>query len=252
MPLFYFHMVFNDTTNLNGAIQECETWLFGGNYGSISDNTTLLKTFTNLLNYGLDQTLAVILQTDGRWQYDDSNYDNLPNATTNLLDGVRNYTLDSSHLKVVGVEVKDNEGNFYPLKQIDYREIRQSRQSESEFFEESGRPIFYDVVGDQLKLYPAPKTSDVTETAGLKLFYQRESDYFAYTDTNKEFGIPRTLHDIPVAFACGKYAKQNSMSEKARELDAEVVKRTQDIKNFFNTRNVEGKVRLTARYKSPK
>jgi len=243
-------MVFNDTTNLNGAIQECETWLFGSNFGSISGNTTLLKSFTNLLNYGLDQTTGIILQTDGRWQYDDTNFTDITEGTTDLADGARDYLLDLSHLKLTGVEVKDNEGNFYPLRQIDLREIRQSGQSESEFMETSGRPIYYDVVGNILKLYPAPKASDVTSDEGLKVFYQRESDYFEYTDTSKELGLPRTLQDVPIAFACAKYAKQNSMNDKARELDAEVQRRTQDIKNFFNTRNVEGKIRLKARYQS--
>jgi hypothetical protein len=40
------------------------------------------------------------------------------------------------------------------------------------------------------------------------------------------------------------------MSEKARELDNEIQRRSQDIKNHFNTRNVEGKQRIKARYKS--
>lgn len=244
-------MVFNDTTTLNGYIQECEAWLFGSNFGSISGNTELLKQFTNLANYGLDQTDSLIFQTDGYWQHDDFNYTaTFPTARTNLSDGIGNYLLDRKQRKVHGFEVMDNEGNYYPLRNIDFRQIRQTHQSESEFFETSGRPIYYDLQGNSVKLYPAPKADDVTLTAGLRIIYQREPDYFTYTDTSKELGIPRGYHDVPVIFGCAKYAKQNGMGEKARELDNEIQRRSQDIKNHFNTRGVEGKQRLQARYKS--
>ena len=244
-------MVFNDTTTLNGFTQECEAWLFGSNFGTISGNTELLKQFTNLANYGLDQTDSLIFQTDGYWQHDDFNYTStFPTATTNLSNGVNNYLLDRKQRKIHGFEVKDKDGNFYPLRKIDFRNIRQLRIAESEFFEEDGKPLYYDLQGNSVKLFPAPSTNDVTLTAGLRIIYQREPDYLVYTDTSKELGIPRGYHDVPVAFACAKYAKQNGMSEKARELDNEIQRRSQDIKNHFNTRNVEGKQRIKARYKS--
>lgn len=244
-------MTFNDTTTLNGFIQECEAWLFGSNFGTISGNTESLKQFANLANYGLDQTDSLIFQTDGYWQHDDFNYTStFPIATTNLSDGVNNYLLDRKQRKIHGFEVLDKDGDYYPLHKIDFRNIRQSGQAENEFFEEDGKPLYYDLQGNSVKLFPAPSTNDVTLTAGLRVIYQREPDYFVYTDTSKELGIPRGYHDIPVAFACAKYAKQNGMSEKARELDNEIQRRSQDIKNHFNTRNVEGKQRIQARYKS--
>lgn len=244
-------MVFNDTTNLNGAIQECESWLFGGNYGAISGNTTLLKSFTNLLNYGLDQTDAIIFQTDGAWQHDDFNYTStFPSDLATLVAGQADYLLNRRHRKVLGFEVKDSEGDFYPLKPIDYRDIRQKNLAESRFMETDGRPMYYDLNGNSVKLFPAPSSTDVTLSNGLRAIYQREPDYFVSTDTSKELGLPRGFHDVPVAFACAKYAKQNGMAEKARELDAEIARRTQDIKNLFNTRNTEGRKRLKGRYRS--
>lgn len=243
-------MVFNDTTNLNGAIQDCESWLFGNNYGSISGNNDMLKTFTKLLNQGLDETHAVLFQTDGVWQYDDRNYTDITVAKTNLADSQSLYTLDSSHLIIEGVEVMDSAGNFYPIKQKDYRKIRETGQSESEFYETDGKPIFYDIQGSTLKLYPAPKTSDVTLTQGLKVIFKREADYFTYTDTTKEFGIPRTFHDLPVLFGCGRFAKQNQMTEKSRELDALIQKRSQEFKNFINRRNADRKLRVRPAYRS--
>lgn len=245
-------MVFNDTTTKNGAIQTCETWLFGGNYGAISNSTDMLKTYTREINIGLDETHAEIYKTDGRWQYDDKNYGNLNSATTALADNQRNYTLDSSQIIIDGVEVKDSAGNFYPLRPIDYKTIRESGQSESEFMETKGKPIYYDVSGDVIKLYPAPSSTDVTTTAGLRVFFKREADYFVYTDTTKEFGIPRTFHDVPILFACARMAKANDMTSKARELDNLLEKRKVDIKNHFNIRNSERKLRIKPAYRSAK
>jgi len=252
MSCFYFQMVFSDTTTKNGAIQSCETWLFGNNYGAISNSDDMLKTFTREINTGLDETHAEIFKTDGRWQYDDKNFGNLNSATTNLADDQRNYTLDSSQIIIDGVEVLDSAGNYYPLRQIDYRTIRESGQSESEFFGTKGKPIFYDVAGDVVKLYPAPRTADVTTTAGLRVFFKREADYFVYTDTSKEFGIPRTFHDVPILFACARYAKANDMTSKAREIDSLLEKRKLDIKNHFNLRNSERKLRIKPAYRSAK
>ena len=238
-------MVFNDTTNKLGMIQEAETWLFGSDYGAISNNSRNLATFTRLFNGGLDQTSIEIMKCDGNWQYDDKNHGDQPTATTTLVNGQSNYTLDMSHMKVIGVEVKDSEGNYQTVYPIDYTEIRKSGLSETEFFETSGMPQFYDLSGDILRLFPAPATSYVTTTAGLRIKFQREMDYFTSADTTKEPGIPRPFHDIPVLFGCAKFAKANSMGDKARELDAELMRRLKDMREFFTKRNLEGNKIIT-------
>jgi len=238
-------MVFNDISNKSGMIQECETWLFGSDYGSISGNTNNLATFTRLINSGVDQTETEIMKVDGNWQWDDKNHGDKPSATTTLVNGQADYTLDMSHMKVIGVEVKDSDGNYRPISPIDYTEIRKSGTTESEFFETDAMPVYYDLKGDILTLFPAPATGQVTMSAGLRIVFQREADYFTSSDTTKELGIPRIFHDVPVLFACAKYAKANSMGDKARELDAELTRRVKDLKEFFTKRNLEGNKIIT-------
>ena len=243
-------MVFNDTTTLTGAIQDCESWLFGSNYGAISGNTTLLKKFTTLLNYGLDQTTIEIMKSNGKWRYDDPNRKDRPIGKTNLSAGTGEYELDLSHLTVIGVEVMDAQGNYYPISQIDYTDINRAGMSDTEFFETDGKPIYFDIEGQTLKLFPAPSSTETTLTDGLRVHYQREPDYFVYTDTTKEVGIPRMFQDLPVLFACDKYAKQNSMADKARELDNEIIKITVNIKDFISKRNVTKPLSIRPAYRS--
>lgn len=243
-------MQFNDTTNLSGAIQQCESWLFGSDYGAISGNTTLLKKFADLINHGLDQTTIEIIKSDGVWKYEDRNNTDLPIGRATLLNGIGNYELDSSHLKVIGVEVKDSNGNYYPITQVDYSDIRLSGQSDTEFFSTSGKPMYYDIDGQVLKLYPAPATSSVTLSEGLRVLHQREPNYFTSTDTTKELGVPKMFTSLPVLFACKKYAKQNGMAEKAREIDNEIIREITNIKDFFSKRNVDKRLSIKPAYRS--
>ena len=243
-------MQFSDTTNKSGMIQECETWLFGNNYGAISGDSDLLATFTRLINYGLDETVTRIMSVDGRWQYGDSNFTTHPIATTTMVNGQQDYALDVSHLKILGVEVKDSTGNWQVVTQLDMQDIRRKGMALTEFMEEDAMPRYYDLVGDSIFLYPAPATAYVTLTNGLKVYFQREPDYFTTSDTTQTPGFPSVFHDIPVLFACAKYAKSNQISEKSRELDAEIIKRTGELTHFYTKRNVDGKARLRTRYKS--
>lgn len=243
-------MTFNDTTNLNGLIQECETLVFGGNYGAISGNTNLLKTFTRLINNGLDETVGRLLGADGRWQYDDTNYSDYPIATTTLVDSQQDYVLDASHLKITGVEVLDSEGNYYPIFPIDEVDLQDSGMATTEFMETAGLPMYYDIKSNSIFLYPKPSSNDVTTSNGLKVYYQREPSYFAYTDTTKKPGFASIFHDIPALIACAKYAKANSMTEKAREMDAMMERRLSEMEEFFRDRNVDDKLRIVPRRRS--
>ena len=57
----------------------------------------------------------------GEWEYDDSNYTNLPEATADLVDGQRDYELPSTAQKIDRVEVLDNALNSQKLSN---RQIR--------------------------------------------------------------------------------------------------------------------------------
>jgi len=238
-------MVFNDTTTKNGVIQQCEDWLFGNNYGAISSNTDLLKKFTVFFNRGLDKTRSVLLMVDARFQEDDPNYTTIPSDTTTLSNGVAKYTLNRSHGIVDGFEVLDIDGKYYPLKPIDYRDIRSMGTTPTEMETPNGKPYWYDVSSNVVTLFPAPATGSVTMALGLKVIYKREPKYAVYTDTNTEVGVPRMFQDIPGLFACQEYAKQNSMNDKAREIDAEIEKRTNDFKKTISNRNRDEQLVIT-------
>lgn len=231
-------------------IKDCENWLFGGDTGAIQNNSSLLDKFTSLLNYGVDRTSVKILENDGRWQYDDNNHTDFPEATTNLTNNVQKYRLEKTFMKIEGFEVMDSNGDYFKINPIDKEEIRRMGYSVSTFFDVAGIPQYYDLDGDTVTLYPAPATGSVTMTNGLKVLYQRPSSYFVSTDTTKEVGVATPFIDMPVLYACQKFCKQNSMRDKARELDAEVLKREDELEKFFSNRVKDDKTIIRTIYRS--
>jgi hypothetical protein len=243
-------MLFSDTTNKNGAIQFCEEWLFGNDYGAISGNPTLLLKFTNGINRGLDKTKALIYQADARWQDDDPNFTDINDFTTNLSNGVATYRLDRDQLIVDGVEVMLADGNYKLLKHIDYADIKEKNIALSEYKSIAGIPEEYDIEGDILTLFPAPATGAVTMADGLKVLAKRPSSYFISTDTDVEMGIPRTFHDVPCLFACSEFASMNSMEQKMVDIENQLTLRKKDLTKHFSLRNKDEKRRLSIKQES--
>lgn len=241
---YNIHMQFSDTSTNQGLIQDCEFWVFGGDYGRITGNTELLEKFTRLVNLGLDMTSLKIMNADWRWQWDDSNHTDFPIATTALNSGQQDYELEfstDSHLKIERVEVKDETGQWRRLKPLD---LADTDYAQAELYDTNGDPVFYDKFGNSIFLYPAP---DYTQAASLKIFYQREPSYFTTSDTTKKPGIPSPFHRLISLYACKDYTLANSMFDKAQFIEREVVKMENELQKFFQRRDKEDVIKLTGK-----
>lgn len=242
--------VFNDTTDKLGLIQECETKVFGGNYGAISSNTKRLKTFTRYLNNGLNRWTSLVMQYDTRWQFHDANYTTHPEAYTNLVAGQQDYGLSDLHLQIRHVYVLDANGKKVPLKQLDERDLANRGVSPEEYLSTDGMPKYYDLKGRSLFLYPAPSASETTLTDGLYVTYTSAPSYFADTDTTKEAGIPLQFSNYPAIFASRSYCIDNKMRSKAKDFGVELEEMEQAIMEFYAMRNRDDRPRLTTRKKN--
>ncbi len=233
-------MEFSNVLTKDGIIQDCEFWLFASNYGQISNDANLLRTFTSLSNRALDSVVTKILSADDRWQFDDTNYTDYPVATTDVVLGQRDYVLSVSHLKITRVEIKDAQGSWTKLTPIDLIDIPVARD---EFFNSNGSPLFYDKVGNSLFLYPS---ADYNASAGLRVYYQREPSYFLYTDTTKKAGFANILHRLISIKACYDYAVANNLTDKITVLNNEILKKEAELNQFYGRRNKDERPKLTA------
>lgn len=144
--------------------------------GDISGDTTTFKIFTRLINVWYGRVNSWIWDSTGNWEYDDSNYTDLPIATTTLVATQADYEMPSTAQKVDRVEVLNAAGDYHVLKQIDKSEVKTLAMSEH--METAGMPTQYDLVGRSIVLHPEPAATSVTTTKGLKLYFSRDIDEF--------------------------------------------------------------------------
>ena len=167
-------------------------------------------------NIGYEKLIGKILEADGDWQWDDTNYSNLPRGTGTLVEGQETYSFSSEYLNIQMIEVlRDSSPDvWHKLKPLDSLDL--GDMSPEEYFgqtsagnPQTGTPEYYDKIGDTIILYPAPTATAVTLASGIRVWFQRTADLFTTTDTTQEPGIPSPYHVLLTYYAsipfCMKY-----------------------------------------------
>lgn len=212
-----------------------------GSQGIVNDIYFLTKTnsstypiadITRNVNRWLDDFTTLAMESDNVWQFDDTNYTTYPIATRDLVVGQQDYQLTTSQLQIERVEVRNADGDYILVDPIDQVDVDVAL---SEYKETDGFPTYYDVQANSIFLYPAPAASEVTTTAGLKVYYKRQADYFDTTDTSTEPGIPAPFHRYLSYGAALDYAEMNKKNNAA-ELRARIADMRVKIQDFYNGR----------------
>jgi len=197
-------MVFNDAVNSQGLVQDINFLV------NADENSYPLADKCRNINKSYDEVVSLILQADGRWEFDDSNATDLPIANTNLVSAQQDYGLDTTFLIVQRVECQDSAGNWVPLKPISQSDIIKDGQSLTSFMSSGGVPQWYDKVANSVFLYPAP---NYNATGGLKVYFQRNISYFVPTDTTKVPGFNPQFHQILSVSAALDYATAKNLPQ---------------------------------------
>lgn len=226
-------MQFSDTTYRIGIIQDCED-LLSMDAATISGTNNTLYQFTRFINGWYSKVVSWIWEATGDWEYDDSNHTDLPIATATLVASQEDYSLPTTAQKILRVEVKNANGDYYVVSPIDQSEIGISY---SEFEETAGLPKYYDIIGNSLILKPAPSSTDVTMVAGLKLHFSREIDYFIYSDITQEPGFDERYHRILSYGASLDYATAKNLIEKIPIFTNRILELKNELQTFFGGRH---------------
>lgn len=184
-------MVFSDTSTSLGIVQDIT---FKTNADLVSFP---IADRTRSVNNWYMKVTSWIIESDGRWQWDDSNQTDQPTATTDLVEDQRDYRLltgapstSQDWLVVERVEIQNSGGTKTLIFPIDKRDVQGSIDQN---YSTSGQPNYYDFDGTQLKLYPA---CNYAKTDGLKVWFKRAPLLFAATDTTKRPGFASIYHEI--------------------------------------------------------
>lgn len=237
-------MIFNDTSNLKGIIQECERLCHLGVAG-ISGDTNLLKEFTFRCNEAMRVVWVWIFSAESGWWYDDSNQTDLPQATTALISGTAKYAMPTDALTIKRIEIKDTNADWYCLDPITEEELR--NKAIDEFWETDGPPQFYRLIGPTIELFPAP---DYSQDASLKVYFDRDIVEFDSTDTTKEPGFASLFHRAVPIGASLDWCKINSSNQDAiKTLFADWQSFEVNVKKFYNRRFKNKEPKVLTRFK---
>lgn len=148
---------------------------------------------TDNLNMVYDEMVTMFLKSQGKFQFDDSNYTTHPIGFTNLVQNQTDYSFDAEHLILNEVWVQLENGDYTKLTQIDTQDqmspvINAITQQQNN----TGTPTYFDLFGDSIWLYPTPNYS---KENGLKVVFQRRGSRFQVSDTTKKPGIPQIYHN---------------------------------------------------------
>lgn len=182
------------------------------------------------VNAAYEQVIGWIINADGTWQFDDTNYSDMPVGTGTLVEGQESYTFASEYLDIEQISVKNVNGDWIVLKPLDVKEFKEI--AIEEYFGATGIPEYYDKIGDTINLYPAPTSTSVTLASGLKIRFKRTADLYTsaqVTTGTKEPGFASPYHIIlPYMMAvpfCMAYKKDRVplYEKKVMELKNEII-----------------------------
>lgn len=196
---------------------------------------------TDSANRALERITGLIRQAQGRWQWDDSNDTDFAIATATLNIDQQDYELDSTHYRIERFEIKSTAGQWSKLHPIDQADVYD--QSLTDFLSISGTPQYYDKVGNSIFLYPKP---NYTQSASLKVFYERGPSYFATTDTTKQPGFNPLFHRLIPLWAAFDYAFINQL-DVASTLRGEIAVMEDALAEYYARRDSDEHITLKAR-----
>lgn len=207
----------------NNDIDGVDICTLADDYAGSTSITFPLEKKARFANKIMRQVWSSIYSVYTGWQYDDSNNTDLPVATTALNITQADYDVPSGGKTVRAVSVLPQGGGtiYQPVLPITEEEVTQKMISEASFMNVSGQPIYYRVIGNSIKLYPA---SSYTIASGLRITLDRQITAFTATGNDtKQPGFDETYHEIvPIGMAM-EYARVNSLP------------RVGDLKEDFNT-----------------
>lgn len=235
-------MKFNDSNNPEESIVDdidffCNT-----------DSTSFpIEDKTRRVNQWYYRVQTDIMRTDARFQFGDRNHGKLPEYTADLQGGQQIYELPDEFMEVHAVEIKETDGEFYRLDQIDIQDLEYSI---SNYRDEDGKPMEYDLTSDVIRLFPAPDPNSVTLSNGLKVYITRNVSVFDSGDTTKEPGFDNAYHQILSLGPSVDYLAINGTNENRNEVQTMLQELRQELIQTYQARNVESNPQLRTKQKN--
>ncbi len=244
-------MQFSNTSLKNGVIQLAESLCKLGD-GGITNDSTLFAQFTGHVNQAYKKVAAALLRVDKNWRWDDFNNTDFPIATITMITQQRDYALPAATVsgnastlyRVNRVRAFDVAGNPYILTPL-----TPSQEETDDTAAASGKPMYYRMIGNSIRLSPKPLTGSVTLTNGLEIQFQRSTSDFTVSDTSKQAGFMDIYHDLLAYDAASTYLLPYNQ-QLASQYALIFAQRLELLQEDYSNKNDDVKNRIVMRTRS--
>lgn len=208
-------------------------------------------TLLRRINKAYEQVVGWLINADGVWEWDDTNYTSLPIGTYTLVNAQRSYTFAADFLDLLEVSVMDSNGIYRKIDQFDpFTEVL---SVEELYGTTTGFPVVFDMVSDDtIKFYPNISSTNVTLASGLQVKFKRTAQVYTsaeVTTGTKEPGFASPWHYILSYMAaipfCVVYkpervvAYTNEVERMKKELINHYSRRNKDTRNVMTMKSIQ-------------
>jgi hypothetical protein len=204
-------------------------------------DTTLLRR----VNSAYQETVNDILNADGTWQFDDTNFTTNPEGTGTLVASQSSYSFAEDFLDIEWVKVLGVDNYWHLLKPIDQSEMVRPLE---DYLIQSGMPLYYDKNGNTIKLYPAPSATNITLADGLKVKFTRTADVFTSGDVStgtKEPGF--AVNHVILAYKAALPYAASHKKDRVAYLMSEIKRMRDEIIDFYARREKDKRKKITTK-----
>lgn len=202
-------------------------------------------TLLRRVNSALETCVGKIINTDGTWQFDDTNYTTTPVGKGDLTSGEISYSFNDEFLDIEGVDILDTGGTYRKIEPFDAAEMGVSFEeyfnitfNGTTYSAPSGFPTHFDKQGDTIRLSYAPAAANTTLTKGIRLRFKRTADIFTsaqVTTGTKEPGIASPYHQLVAYMAAIPYC-MSYKKDRVPLYERKVDEMTKDMLRFYSKR----------------
>lgn len=161
------------------------------------------------MNKAQTKIVNLIMQNDTLSQWDDRNWQDLPEGFLNITSGQIDYNLSEDEnfadiLSIVKVYIKTTASG------IGYEELPKAGKNYTDPTQ-TGIPSSYRISGRSIMFDVVP---NYTSTNGLRVQFIRMPQEISVSDTTKEVGIPSNFHHLLALMTAYDYARAKRMDNR--------------------------------------
>lgn len=171
------------------------------------------------------------------WQYDDSNATSLAIAKATVVHNQQDYTLPSTAQRLHKITIKDSTGTEQALRVVDWADMG----APSQFQATPGLPMYYDLVGRSIMLYPTPTSASVTLVSGLGVYMERDITDLPVTGVTAVPGFAPNFHRILSLGASIDFIQD---PQQLRSLQFQKDRLEKGMVRFYSKRAVEARTAI--------